>query len=219
MYITESNSDLSLNKKLINTYYQCLENTLYGCVRDLEWFKNNFPNDFKRINSIHIKRSEIRKCYESMKTVSEKVYFGTLTFNVKKDLNKVTSKRKEAFTKLGKLFEYFLIVEEYGETNTRRYHIHFIGTLKFGKSFDDFRKVWRHSRQNLELVRNSKKACSYLAKYSSKQAPRLRRNKALVRLEKAYKAGKHMEHAGFKSLGAQYQCAKAHAITIFDLES
>lgn len=154
-------------------------------------FKKLFPNEYKRFSAVARKRCEIRKSVDAMGVLGRDVYFGTLTYNNAKNRNKEEIKRKEAFEKLNSVFEYVLLVEEYGE-DTNRYHIHFLGVFRANKDFDSFKAVWSHSRQNLRLLDSNSKIDKYLCKYLTKDLPRLRRNKRLCGLVKRYKT---LEHA------------------------
>lgn len=189
---------------LLKRYYRAMHEACdYANYDELEDFRKSYPKEFSFLNKVHKRRTDVGLSIKVMQEhLAKPLYFGTLTFNKGKDKNKVSSKRKEAFIKLNKLFECFLLVEEYGEKKGR-YHIHFIGVFKDGFGFDNFKKFW-HSRQNIEEVDDPKKAGQYLVKYVCKEIPRLRRNKALIRLENAYKRGKRLQK-NFPSLGIDYQ--------------
>lgn len=196
-------------KKIKKEYYRAVRENSFNNFEYMEAFKNEYPEAYRLFTRVHHKRSVINNCFDAMKKLGRDVWFGTLTFNKTKDKNKIISKRKEAFTKLGKLFEYLLLVEEFGEEEGR-YHIHFIGTYKEGKTFEDFKRFW-HSRQNIRKVQENEKISRYLVKYMLKDLPRVRRNKALIGLEREYKKGVMLDRAGFHSIGA------IQHIMIFDL--
>ena len=205
-------SKVSFN--LLKEYYKAMSEACnYANYDLLEDFRKEHSKEFSFLNQIHQKRTNVNRNIEAMKYLSKPLYFGTLTFNTKKDKNKIVCKRKEAFLKLNKLFEALLLVEEFGE-NKGRYHIHFVGVFRYNCDFDDFRKCW-HSRQNLEKVENDKNVGQYLVKYVCKDVPRLRRNKGLIRLEKAYSRGKRLQR-NFPSLGIKYQVNKLLALNLFE---
>lgn len=181
-----------LNKSIINLYYKAIESSICEDFLPMQMFKQEYPNQYKRFNAVHRKRAVINESLSAMKSISEEVYFGTLTFNARKNLNKVASKRKEAFTKLNAIFEYLLLVEEYGEDNGR-YHIHFLGVFKEDHTFDSFKLVWNHSRQNLKTLSPNAHISQYLCKYLVKDLPRIRRNKKLVALAREYHKGKSLQ--------------------------
>lgn len=200
---------------LLKEYYDAMHQFFDEAnFEPLDNFKLEHKEEFKFLNAIHQRRTALNKNLEAMQALHKGCYFGTLTFNKGKDANKVKTKRREAFLRLNELFEFVLLVEEYGELRGR-YHIHFVGVFRDGKDFEDFRKCW-HSRQNLEKVQSTKKTSQYLVKYVCKEIPRLRRNKGLVRLERAYRNGKALEKSGFASLGPQYQINRVLALNAFD---
>ena len=229
----EQNDNFDINYGVIKEYYEAMRYAGEYFVEPLKEFAEKYPLEYKHLNKVHHKRVIIRDNLEALKTVGEKIYFGTLTYNEDKDQNKEDSKRKEAFTFLNSLFEFVLLVEEYGEVNGR-YHCHFLGTFRKDKGFEDFRK-W-HSRQNLQELKtcddtrtrsyfkkeeeascnSEKKAVQYLCKYVSKQIPRIRRNKALVRLEKAYKEHKPLKRT-FRTTFNKVMKENVSIISIFDL--
>lgn len=177
-----SNSDaLSVvDFNLLKEYYEAVFKSLECDDRYIEDFKENHPIEFSYFSAVARKRKKVRNNLETLKGLGREIYFGTLTFNDRKNGNKIESKEKDAFRFLNSIFEYFLVVEEFGEIN-ERYHLHFVGCFRNGFGFEDFRK-W-HSRQNLERVKEIDKVCSYLVKYVSKELPRIRRNRALVALD------------------------------------
>lgn len=199
---------------LLKQYYKAMHMAYDFANYDLlEDFRKSFPKEFSFLNKVHKRRTDVNLSIKVMQDfLAKPLYFGTLTFNKGKDKNKVASKRKEAFIKLNKLFECFLLVEEYGE-KSGRYHLHFIGVFKEGFGFDNFKRFW-HSRQNLEKVDDPKRAGQYLVKYVCKEVPRLRRNKNLIRLENAYKKGKRLQK-NFPSLGIATQVGSLLAINNF----
>lgn len=228
----KDNEKINISFEIVNKYYEALRYSNEYFNELLEKFIKEYPEEYKHLNKIHHKRCIIRDNLEALKSTGNKIYFGTLTYNEDKDLNEEETKRKEAFMFLNSLFEFVLLVEEYGEDNGR-YHCHFLGTFKEGKTFEDFRK-W-HSRQNLQEVQlneevkknyfkeednekenGEKKVIQYLCKYVSKQIPRIRRNKGLIRLEKAYKKAKPLKKT-FKPTFKNVMKENVSIISIFDL--
>lgn len=179
-------------KEIIDLYYEAVAASVCDDYLPMQLFKEQYPQQYRHYCAVHRKRSILHLCYDAMEATNQKVYFGTLTYNNEKNENKITSKRKEAFTKLNTLFEYLCLVEEYGEDNGR-YHIHFFGVFRVGQSFDSFIAVWNHSRQNLREIQDGKKVAKYLCKYLSKDLPRIRRNKKLVALCREYHKGKSLQ--------------------------
>ena len=204
---TKNISTLDVDFNLIRAYYQALDLSLLEIDDEpLLAFRNEHPLEFSFFNRVHCKRSKVKRTILALKATHRQLYFGCLTFNPDKDKNSVVSKRREAFRMLNKLFEAFFVIEELGEDKDR-YHIHFVGFFKRGFGFDDFVQSW-HSRQNIEKVIDIKKVSQYLVKYITKQLPRVRRNHACIRLEKAYRSGKRLERVGFECIGIEYQVAK-----------
>lgn len=181
-----------LNKSIIKLYYEAVASSVCEDYLPMQMFKQEHPKEYKFFNAVHRRRCKIRESLEAMKVISDKVYFGTLTFNAAKNRNKIATKRKEAFAKLNAIFEYVLLVEEYGEDNGR-YHIHFLGTFKLDHNFESFKLIWNHSRQNLEVLNPSTNVASYLCKYLVKDLPRVRRNKKLVALANEYHKAKSIQ--------------------------
>ena len=190
--LANDNTQSVLNKSIVKLYYKAIESSICEDYLPMQIFKQEYPNQYKRFNAIHRKRAVINESLSAMKVISDKVYFGTLTFNARKNLNKIATKRKEAFNKLNAIFEYVLLVEEYGEDNGR-YHIHFLGVFKEDHNFDSFKLIWNHSRQNLELLKTNSRVSQYLCKYLGKDLPRIRRNKKLVALAREYHKGKSLQ--------------------------
>lgn len=212
-------NEVSISKDIINLYYDSIRKCIELDSYPLEEFCKKYPNEYKLLSAIHRRRSRINIAIKALKLLNKDIYWGTLTFNNKKDKNLISTKRKEAFTNLNKLFDYFMLVEEYGEKNNR-YHIHFIGSMKFGKTTSDFYKkdIWK-SRRDIHLVDTNRNISSYLVKYLSKDIPRIRSNKMMVKLIKAYKIGDRFDNLHFSSIGKCYQVGVVNAISIFDLES
>ena len=178
--MTASEREAFNNKEIREKYFLCVRDMAkYEEFSGMNWFKHEYPEQFAFYSKVHRLRNEIKKDYEAMKLVSEKVYFGTLTFNAAKNQNKVETKRKDAFQKLNSIFKYVLLVEEYGGVNGR-YHIHFLAAFPKDHNFNNFITLW-HSRQNLEECSDNNVG-KYLVSYVVKDLPRLRRNRLLVHL-------------------------------------
>lgn len=127
--LTASDVEAFSIKDIVKLYYEAVRDAAdYEDYEPLAVFKSLFPQEYKHFCKVHYRRSAIHKCIDAMKSVSSKVYFGTLTFKSSKNRNKIETKRKEAEKKLNSEFSYWLMVEEYGEDNGR-YHIHFLGYL------------------------------------------------------------------------------------------
>lgn len=212
--IKKSCSDLVITRDIIKEYYECVR-----CCAEhyfdvpMKEFKNAHPKEFARLSAIHHKRVALNKNVNALKELNEKIYFGTLTFKETKDHNKTETKRKEAFKFLNSLFEFVVLVEEEGSENGR-YHIHFLGNFREGKSFNDFRKVW-HSRQNLRELRQNENISQYLCKYMSKQVPRIRRNKKMIQLERSITKRSKLKRT-FPTLYEQRVKSDIFLITAFD---
>lgn len=177
--------------KLLKSYYEAVKEDINLNPYDLQEFKKAHPFEFSFFSCVSRKRKAVKSNLETLERLGRPLYFGTLTYNNEKDCNTQAYKRKEAFKALNDCFEYFLLVEEFGEEN-ERYHIHFVGVFKLGLSFDDFVRSW-HSRQNLEKVHDIAKTTAYLVKYVSKELPRIRRNKNLVKLDEIDKKVRRAE--------------------------
>jgi len=190
--VEENYARYALNKSIISLYYEALASGICEDYLPMQLFKQKYPEEYKRFSAVHRRRAVINESIKAMKIVSDKIYFGTLTYNNVKNLNKEACKRKEAFKRLNEQFEYVLLVEEYGEDNGR-YHIHFLGLFKKDHDFDSFVRSWSHSRQNLRLLNEHENVSQYLCKYLCKDLPRVRRNKALVSLARAYHEARSLQ--------------------------
>lgn len=186
-----------LTREIVDKYYEAMRCANEYFLQPMKEFAKEYPLEFKRLNSVHRKRVAVKSNIEAIQCLHDELYFGTLTYDNMKDRNQIDSKRKEAFKFLNSLFEYVLLVEEYGE-DKGRYHVHFVGNFKENKTFNDFVQGW-HSRQNIKRVKEPIEVCRYLCKYLAKQIPRIRRNRRLVALEKAYHKAKPLKRT-FKSL-------------------
>jgi len=204
---------VDIDKDIVKEYYEAVHYAVWDDYFPMKQFKEKYPNEYRHFSAVHRKRVLINSNVEAMKTLKSALYFGTLTYDSKKDRNSIEYKRKEAFAYLNSLFEFVLLVEEYGEENGR-YHVHFVGNFRENKTFNDFIKGW-HSRQNLRLLREDENISQYLCKYISKQLPRIRRNKRLVALERVYNQKKALKRT-FPSLYEQSMNKNIFLITAFD---
>lgn len=216
--IENAYDEYALNKSVITLYYEAVASSICDDYLPMQLFKQKYPNEYKRFNAVHRRRATIRESIDAMKIVSEKIYFGTLTFNNAKNLNKLVCKRKEAFKKLNAEFEYVLLVEEYGEDNGR-YHIHFLGLFKKDHNFDSFARSWSHSRQNLRLLNDKENVAQYLCKYLCKDLPRIRRNKALVSLARGYHKARSLQRyfKNVKEFAPEIACGRIAFINAIDM--
>lgn len=208
------NEQLNLTKEVVNQYYEAMRYANEYFNEPLKEFALKYPLEYKHLCAVHRKRVLVNSNVSAMRLLKEDVYFGTLTYDETKDQNSIKIKRREAFRFLNSLFEFVLLVEEYGE-DKGRYHVHFVGNFYEGKGFNDFVNGW-HSRQNIELVKDDKKVSRYLCKYLCKQLPRIRRNKRLVALESQYRKKRGLDKS-FPSLFKRDMNEKIFQLSIFDL--
>lgn len=205
--------NLDITPDIVNKYYEAMRYANEYFDDPMKEFIKEYPLEYKHLQLVHQKRVKVNSNVEAMKLLNVPLYFGTLTYDETKDHNKIESKRKEAFMFLNSLFSYVLLVEEYGEVN-ERYHVHFVGAFREGKTFEDFTK-W-HSRQNLKQLSDEDNISRYLCKYITKQVPRIRRNKRLIALEKEYKKRKPLKRT-FPTLFNDLMNKNIFLITIDDL--
>lgn len=176
---------MKLNEQLLKDYREAIYNSQEGHTELLDKFKVEHKEEFNLFSKMYRKRTSIKSTLEVMYDMNEPVYWFTLTFNNKLDLNSVETKRKYACRFLKEIAPIYLMVEEYGEDNGR-YHIHGFLVFKYGCGFEDFRK-WP-SRQKLEEIKEDKckKKTRYLTNYTCKSVPRIRRSKQLVQFFNYY---------------------------------
>lgn len=183
-----------IDKAIFEDYKNAVFHISVGVYEVMNRFKLAHPSEYAYFNSIHLKRCSISKNIECMMYFAKrhkcKVYFGTLTYDNMHDIKSIATKRKEANRFLNNVFNMFVYVEELGEDN-ERYHIHFVGVFKDGKTFKEDYFKW-HSRTDIQPVIDVVNTTRYLCKYISKQLPRIRRNKALVLFEKEYRSANHI---------------------------
>lgn len=156
-------------------------------------FKEQYAFEYGYLNAFYHLRGRMKRDIEVLKLVGQVQWF-TLTFDNKKDKNKISSKRKSATRFLNDLFLAYEIVEEFGE-DSGRYHIHGFGCYRLNRSFADFRK-WP-CRQKVETLDDNKlkKKIHYLTNYAVKDLPRIHRSKSLVFLIKHYEKHKKMKNS------------------------
>ena len=130
-----------------------LEFYKFGDDSSLNKFKLEYPNDYKDLRKMNMKRIAIKDSIEPLFIMGESVYWFTLTFNNNKDSNSVEWKRKEAQRFLNSIAPMYLMVEEYGEHNTKRYHIHGFCVRKYSFSESEFFEAFSkwHSRRKLYI--------------------------------------------------------------------
>lgn len=193
---------ISIEKKAIfEKWENCLmEFYKFGDNTALLKFQNDYPEDFITLRRMNLKRIAIKDSIEPLFLVGEPVYWFTLTFNNIKDSNSVLWKRKEAQAFLNKIAPVYLMVEEYGKTNTKRYHIHGFCVRKYELSEEEFFMRFRewHSRQNIKMCTDLKKGLKkvkYLSKYIVKDVPQLRRSKSMAKLYAYYKSIKNLKRS------------------------
>ena len=192
-----------VSEEVKKQYFDALINQQFGSSESMKAFKRAYPDVYAMINSMYHKRVKVRKDIECMRHYSNnKVYFGSLTFEEGKDQNKITSKRQECFRFLNTIFEMFLLVEELGESNSR-YHVHYVGVFREGKTFEDLFK-W-HSREDIQIVKSTRSVAKYLCNYIVKQVPRIRRNKMLVKVSKRYAKAQYFNSIHWECLGVKYE--------------
>lgn len=186
-------SNYYVSDEVFRIYRNALFNAQDGNPQPLKDFKLFYPIEYSLITRSYAKRVKLKECVNALTDIGEKVYFGTLTFD-DKHYTDVSNMRKQALRHLNTCFSAFVFVEEYGSENGR-YHIHFIGALKRTKTFNDF-KHW-HSRNNLKELKDIGKAIHYLTDYTTKQAPRIRKSKNMLKLTELNRKARKWSNYGF----------------------
>ena len=133
------------------------------------------------------------------------IYWGALTFNEEEDCKDLKTKRKQVQRYLDKYFKLYVYVEELGDDN-ERWHIHFLGVLKNGITYQELYDNW-HSRAECECLYKYyeiKKKIKYITKYVVKQVPRIHMNKRAIVLCRDYKVHKHYKRLGFNCFDTEY---------------
>lgn len=168
---------------------------------DKKSFKEKYPDLYPYINSMSNKRKILKYEVEAMSHYGGSLYWCTLTFDSENDIKQKCTKLKMAWRLFEKFCDLVLMVEEYGELYGR-YHLHAFITFKKGARLEDFYKSWS-SRITAKIIYSNAfmvAKIKYLTKYSTKDVPRLRRNKKLIELIKLEKKIKLKERYGFGSL-------------------
>lgn len=178
-------------EKALSEYYR------FGDDNAISKFANKYSDDYNILRRMNLKRIAVKDTIEPLFMVGEDVYWFTLTFNNRKDINSVEWKRKEAQKFLGSIAPLYLMVEEYSENRTKRYHIHGFCIRKYSLTEDEFFNEFRkwHSRQNIRLYKDIKqclKRVRYITKYIVKDIPKIRRSKGMSKLFNYYKSIKKL---------------------------
>lgn len=170
-------------------YFYCLSCRKDGNFYALDRFKQWFPKEFTRMQTILNKRTMIKRDLEIMKALSKRVVFGSLTFSDSNLTDNETNMKKRAQRYLDKCLTIYEIVEEHGTQNTQRYHVHFLGIMRDNLTYIDFHNGWQDITF-IEGVRNDKKdikrVSKYLCDYVVKQVPTIRRTKLFSKVIKEY---------------------------------
>lgn len=185
--------------KTLKEYFECLYNLQNGNAEPMQRFKLSYPYEYAVINGCYHKRVKLGKILDFMQSVG-KVYCGCLTFNEEEDSKSVSTKRRQCWRHLNSIFKVVVMVEELGSLHDR-YHVHFMGVFRDGKTMEDFFK-W-HSREDISPVRSKKRVKRYLCDYMSKQVPRIRQNKALIQGMKHYNKAQSWKNYKFSSLAVE----------------
>lgn len=196
---------VAITKEQYEEWRNALLNAQAGNSKSIKEFGNKYPDLYKHISSMLRKRTKLKSTLEAYKSVSEYIYWGSLTWNNEHNDISEKVKRNQALRFFDKFFELYCFVEEYGEENGR-YHIHFLGVLKAKDiTYDLMRENW-HSFIQIECLRpyEVSKKVKYLTKYCVKQVPRIRMDKRSVKLLKDYKRYKRMKCLGFDFYGVVF---------------
>lgn len=181
-----------VDKQTKKEYISALYNLQFsGNKEPMTRFILEHPRQYKLITTMYRRRCDLTDTLETMKLLDDPIYWFTLTFNNDKDKNSIETKRKEAQRFLNNICSVYVMVEEFGEDNGR-YHIHGFLCFRIGFGFADFTQ-W-HSRQKIIELDNGNKRIKYLTDYSSKQAPRIRRNRSLSAFYTYYKKHKRLKN-------------------------
>lgn len=195
-----------ITEELRKEYFDALNNQeMSWNAQPMTEFRINHPLEYQYINSVYHKRCKLKKDIKCLFSVSENVYFGTLTFDNEEDKKKEITKRKNAFKFLNNIFGLWCCVEEHGEDNGR-YHLHCIGVFRQGKTFNDW-FAWS-GREDIKKIKKNQcnKVASYLCDYMSKASPRLRRNKLFVQVSRLYQKRKSLNNRGWNYQDKELDC-------------
>lgn len=185
---------MAIQKDILNGWFKALEIDAINLNNNRQKaFKETYPFEYGYLSAFYHLRTRMKRDLKVLQFIGEVQWF-TLTFDNKRDKNKITSKRKSATRFLADLFLAYEIVEEFGEDNGR-YHIHGFGVYKLGRGFADFIK-WP-CRTKIETLDGAKvkKKIHYLTNYAVKDLPRIRRSKSLVFLLKKYNLSRALENS------------------------
>ena len=171
----------------------------------LKLFKEKYPDLYRHMTSMLNKRTKISNTLKAFMSICPFVYWGALTFNEEQDIKDLGTKRKQVRRFLDKFFKVYLYVEELGSEN-ERFHVHFLGLIKDGVTFDLMRDNW-HSFMQIECLYkyyDVKKKIKYVTKYAVKQVPRIHMNTRALKLCKDYKRNKRLTNLGFEYSKREY---------------
>lgn len=198
-----------MNEKIIKEYSEAIFNSQMGCYESLNRFKEEHGEEYKLITSMYRKRVSINNSYEAYEKLGFRCYWFTLTFNNEKNDNLELSRRREAMRFLNGITKHYLMVEEYGEDNSR-YHIHgfmFLQVLPFEEDRDIKQMFYKwHSIEDIKRINSKgfKTKKRYLTNYNVKSNPRIRRSRACASITNKYKFYKSLFNS-FPTLAlAQY---------------
>ena len=189
---------ITISEEQYSEWRNAILNASAGNSRSMNEFAKKYPELYKHISSMLRKRTKLKSTLEAYKSVSEFIYWGSLTWNEEHDNVNEKVKRNQALRFFDKFFKLYTFVEEYGEEKGR-YHIHFLGILKDKEiKYESMRECW-HSFIQIECLKSYEinKKVKYLTKYCVKQVPRVRMNKRSVALLRDFKRYKHMKNIGF----------------------
>lgn len=182
---------MALLEEVKNEYFRAVINQQNGSNESMKVFREKYPNEYIIINAMYHKRVKLKHEIDVMIDMSNNsVFFGTLTFDSSQDSKSEKAKRHQALRHLADYFMLYVFVEEYGE-DTGRYHIHFVGVFRHGKTIPDFKNDW-HSFCKIDKVYSKRKVARYICDYVVKQIPRIRRNKKLIECSKMYQKARNI---------------------------
>lgn len=172
-------------------------NASLGSNQTLKEFAQLYPDLYRYLTAMLRKRTKIKMTLSAMSTITDKIYWGALTFNEEETDKLESTKRKQVLRFLDKYFKVFCFVEEYGEENDR-YHIHFFGVMRKPTDYECMRQDW-HSFLFIELLKpyEYKRKAKYLTKYAVKSVPRVRMSKRCIELVKDYRKLKSFRQSHF----------------------
>lgn len=194
------------NEVILKDWNNTLLNVGGGNFSAMDDFKKLYPQEYKFLNAMLEKRKKIRNNCKAMRSMSDNLYWGTLTYDNEFNDLLETTKRKQALTFLNKYFSCWLLVEEYG-SKSNRYHIHFLAIKKydFEINYEAMRNDW-HSFIEIERIPKWKqeKKIKYLTNYITKNVPRIRRNKRLIALCEDWNRLQSLKRNGFNYYHEDY---------------